>query len=240
MDGDNVDDLTFADSPPAKKSVRQGRRAAAVTEDDEYQDLDIGGSPLRNRPKTGDILLLEDEGPRRPRASAPARRTGGWGEEARARSARTARPGTTRTVRGEESEEEDPVIPDLDDVEQEDFALTVADAPSVAVNRVATYTELDNDMFKHAAFSTLEEIDLRFRFDPPRLIMSSCHHKFRVLTRCLETEASLLEADESWQWETLFTELAASLNTQWLPEPEEGERVAASERPYTAFNRFPV
>ena len=178
MDGDNVDDLTFADSPPAKKSVRQGRRAAAVTEDDEYQDLDIGGSPLRNRPKTGDILLLEDEGPRRPRASAPARRTGGWGEEARARSARTARtarPGTTRTVRGEESEEEDPVIPDLDDVEQEDFALTVADAPSVAVNRVATYTELDNDMFKHAAFSTLEEIDLRFRFDHPHqsVIMSS-------------------------------------------------------------------
>ena len=66
------------------------------------------------------------------------------------------------------------------------------------------------------------------------------YHTFRVLTRCLETEASLLEADESWQWETLFTELAASLNTQWLPEPEDGERVAASERPFTAFNRFPV
>ena len=49
-------------------------------------------------------------------------------------------------------------------VEQEDFALTVADAPSVAVNRVATYTELDNDLFKHAAFATLEEIDLRWHY----------------------------------------------------------------------------
>ena len=163
MDGDNIDDLTFADSPPAKKSVKLGRRAAPVVEDDEYHDLDIGGSPLRNRPKTGDILLLDDEeGPRRPRASAPARRTGGWGEEARARTARSVRPVTSKSVRGADSEEEDPIIPDLDDVEQEDFALTVADAPSVAVNRVATYTELDNDMFKHAAFSTLEEIDLRY------------------------------------------------------------------------------
>ena len=160
MDDDNIDDLTFADSPPAKKSVKLGRRAAPVVEDDEYHDLDIGGSPLRTRPKTGDILLLDDEGPRRPRASAPARRTGGWGEtEARARTARSVRPVSSRSVR--DSEEEEPIIPDLDDVEQEDFALTVADAPSVAVNRVATYTELDNDMFKHAAFSTLEEIDLR-------------------------------------------------------------------------------
>ena len=66
-------------------------------------------------------------------------------------------------MRGADSEEDEPIIPDLDDVEQEDFALTVADAPSVAVNRVATYTELDNDMFKHAAFSTLEEIDLRLK-----------------------------------------------------------------------------
>ena len=49
-------------------------------------------------------------------------------------------------------------------MEQEDFALTVADAPSVAVNRVATYTELDNDLFKHAAFATLEEIDLRCHY----------------------------------------------------------------------------
>ena len=70
------------------------------------------------------------------------------------------RPLTAKSIVGYESDE-DPIIPDLDDVEQEDFALTVADAPSVAVHRVATYKELDNDLFKHAAFATLEEIDLR-------------------------------------------------------------------------------
>ena len=30
----------------------------------------------------------------------------------------------------------------------QDLAVTVADAPSVAVNRVATYKELDNDLLK--------------------------------------------------------------------------------------------
>lgn len=155
---DNIDDLTFADSPAAaRRAVKQGRRAAV---DGEEDNDDFSGSPLKNRPKTGDILLLE-EGPRRPRASAPARRSGqGWGEETRARTARSIRPMTAASVRNEESDDE-PMIPDLEEVEQEDFALKVADAPNMAVNRVATYKELDNDLFKHAAFATLEEIDLK-------------------------------------------------------------------------------
>ena len=32
-----------------------------------------------------------------------------------------------------------PIIPDLEEVEKEDFAQRVADAPNVAVNRVDTY-----------------------------------------------------------------------------------------------------
>ena len=46
-------------------------------------------------------------------------------------------------------------------MEKEALALKVAEAPNVAVNRVDTYKELDNDLFKQAAFATLEEIDLR-------------------------------------------------------------------------------
>ena len=61
----------------------------------------------------------------------------------------------------QEEEEELPIIPDLEEVEKEDFAQRVADAPNVAVNRVDTYKELDSDLFKHAAFATLEEVDLR-------------------------------------------------------------------------------
>lgn len=32
---------------------------------------------------------------------------------------------------------------------------------SVVVNRVATYKELDSDLFKHAAFATLDDMNLR-------------------------------------------------------------------------------
>ena len=31
----------------------------------------------------------------------------------------------------------------------------------MAVNRVATFKELDSDLLRHAAFSTLDDIDLR-------------------------------------------------------------------------------
>ena len=198
MMSDNIDDFTWADSPVKRSSgVKQGRRAALPEEDSDG----FSGSPLKNRPKTGDVLLLEEE-PRRPRASAPARRTGGWGENDRARTAKSilarAGPGAAKDF---SDSDEDPVIPDLEEVEQElrqelhilqrqlggegdieirlpedgserqhlraivedqeDFALKVADAPNIAMNRVATYKELDNDLFKHAAFATLEEIDLR-------------------------------------------------------------------------------
>ena len=153
--GDNINDLTFPDSPIKRWSgPRQGRRALVPEPEAE--------SPPLSRPRTEDVLLLEEE-PRRARASAPARRTGGWGEQSQSR-AKTAKSILARagmTGKDFDESDEDPIIPDLDDVEQEDFALKVADAPTVALNRVATYKELDNDLFKHAAFATLEEIDLR-------------------------------------------------------------------------------
>ena len=45
--------------------------------------------------------------------------------------------------------------------QDEDMALRVAEAPSVAVNRVATYRELDSDLLRHVAFATIDDIDLR-------------------------------------------------------------------------------
>jgi len=43
------------------------------------------------------------------------------------------------------------------------------------VNRVDTYKELDNDLLKHVAYATLDDIDLR------------------ILTRCMAPEAALKE-----------------------------------------------
>ena len=131
----------------------------------------------------------------------------------------------------EEEEEEDlPIIPDLEEVEKEDFAQRVADAPNVAVNRVDTYKELDSDLFKHAAFATLEEVDLR------------------LLTRQLVPESAVKEPDETWSWEKLFAEVSSHIQSDWPGSTEtssssgENKEVAENERerPYTAFNKFPV
>ena len=81
------------------------------------------------------------------------RRTGGWAESRN----NSLKSGSVE--KSEHSDEDDlPVIPDLEEAEKEDFAQRVADAPNVAVNRVDTYKELDSDLFKHAAFATLEEV----------------------------------------------------------------------------------
>lgn len=218
--------LDFSLSPVKRSTARQGRRAGIKGEGEEEHELldetfEMADSPLRGRPMTGDILL--EDGPRRPNDNAPPRRTGGWGDTTS--SGKIAKPVYREPVPDPDSEEDEdlPLIPDLEEVEAEDLALAVAEAPSVAVNRVATYKELDVDLFKHAAFATLEEIDLR------------------LLTRCLAPEASIKEADEVWSWDLLFTDVSSELQSEWFPEVEQPKSATTpQDRPYTAFNRFPV
>ncbi|XP_008119799.1 intraflagellar transport protein 43 homolog isoform X1 [Anolis carolinensis] len=91
-----------------------------------------------------------------------------------------------------------PVIPDLEDVQEEDFAMQVAAPPSVQVNRVLTYRDLDNDLMKYAAFQTLDgEIDLK------------------LLSKVLAPEQEVREDDVSWDWNHLYTEVASELLSEW-------------------------
>ncbi|XP_023333271.1 intraflagellar transport protein 43 homolog [Eurytemora carolleeae] len=181
----------------------------------------LEGSALSSRPVTG-ILNLDNAPPTRPRGTAPPRRPGGWADEtSRAKSAKA--PQNEGAAGFSDDDNDDvPIIPDLEEVEQEDLATQVAEAPSVAVNRVATYKELDTDLFKHAAFATLDDIDLR------------------ILTRCMAPEHAVKEVDETWSWDILFTDVSSDMLTEWFPETEQQEKTKFQERPYTAFNRFPV
>ncbi|XP_040416462.1 intraflagellar transport protein 43 homolog isoform X2 [Cygnus olor] len=91
-----------------------------------------------------------------------------------------------------------PVIPDLEEVQEEDLAMQVAAPPSVQVNRVMTYYDLDKDLMKFAAFQTLDgEVDLK------------------LLTKVLAPEHELREDDVSWDWDHLFTEVSSELVTEW-------------------------
>merc|ERR1712130_201196 len=202
---DSAEEIDFSLSPVKRSGARQGRRAADQ-EDGDSPTFEMAASPLRTRPMTGDILL--EDVPRRPQASAPPRRAGGWGDETMR--AKTAKSGFMEAVdEGPDSDDDLPIIPDLEEVEQEDLAMKIAEAPSVAVNRVATYKELDTDL--------------------------------TVLTNCMAPEAALKEPDETWTWDMLFTDVSSQLQAEWFPETETEEKSnQPSERPYTAFNRFPV
>ena len=107
---------------------------------------------------------------------------------------------------------------------------------------MATYKELDHDLLKHVAFATLDDIDLK------------------LLTKRMAPEVAIREPDEPWPWDVIFAEVSGELLKEWYPEeddivnendkngnvskPSSAEntvhRGPNKERPYTAFNRFPV
>lgn len=169
----------------------------------------------KNSPQTANDDL--DDGPPKPN------RVSGWGEDAPKRRGRNLGEGMEQfederlrphsPEKSDDSDNDIPVIPDLEDQPEEDITQNIASAPNVAVNRVATYRELDNDLLKQAAFLTLDnEIDLK------------------LLTKSLSTEADLIEEDKPWDWDRLFTEVTSELLTQW----EKSELPEATEKSPTA------
>jgi len=91
-----------------------------------------------------------------------------------------------------------PVIPNLEEVQEEDLTQKIAQAPQVQVNKVATFRDLDQDLLKHSAFTTLDnEIDLK------------------LLAKVLSPETEIQESDIHWDWNHLFTEVSSELRAEW-------------------------
>ncbi|XP_018084712.1 intraflagellar transport protein 43 homolog isoform X1 [Xenopus laevis] len=178
------DVLDLGEAPSRRTGVKMGRRARAAQET-QQETADV------SRNQTG------REGPPKPL------RQGGWADDSSGPSKSTRR--MTDDVEDsrlkqqsldESDEGEDiPVIPDLEDVQEEDLALQVASPPSVQVNRVMTYRDLDNDLMRHAAFQSLDgDVDLK------------------LLTKVLSPEP---EENVRWDWDLLFTEVSSELITEW-------------------------
>ncbi|CAH1792561.1 unnamed protein product [Owenia fusiformis] len=202
------DDLEF-DQPKKKGSAKQGRRSRRPPVDD---DVGVAEDDMiaETTPTTSNSSKNRSDGPPKPQ-----RRTGGWGDD----SSKRRRGGDveedsmdfldedledgerlkpTAISDDDNSDNDIPVIPDLDDVQEEDMSNQVAQAPTMLVNRVSTFRELDNDLLKHAAFLTLDnEIDLK------------------ILAQCLSSEADVTEEDKPWDWDRLFTEVSYDLTTEW-------------------------
>ncbi|XP_053553080.1 intraflagellar transport protein 43 homolog [Bombina bombina] len=181
------DVLVLGDTQPRRSGVRMGRRAKASR--DTVQEE---GDASRNESGR--------EGPPKPL------RQGGWADDSSG-PIKSGKRGTddvedSRLKQQSLDDSDDsgdiPVIPDLEEVQEEELALQIAAPPSVQVNRVMTYRDLDNDLMRHAAFQTLDgDIDLK------------------LLTKVLSPEPEVREEDERWEWDMLYTEVSSELATEW-------------------------
>ncbi|KAH7972125.1 hypothetical protein HPB52_007126 [Rhipicephalus sanguineus] len=180
MDADDLDDL---ESPVKKTFSSRARR------------LNIFGNNTADVPTNAFASNGGGEGSKAP---PKPRRNSGWAADDNSSSGLFREvPKLTRNetvLERDDSDSEIPSIPDLGEFEREDLAAQVAQAPSVPVNRVDTFQQLDNELLKQAAFTTLDGCDLR------------------LLAKYLTPEEYLKEPDTVWTWDTLFTEVAAEIN----------------------------
>ncbi|XP_029046592.1 intraflagellar transport protein 43 homolog isoform X3 [Osmia bicornis bicornis] len=133
----------------------------------------------------------------------PRTRKTGWGDELKSGKTRGSSNlieqlffrERSRITEKDEVVDDIPIIPDLDEI-QEDNALSDINAPKVNVNRVAAYKELDTDLVKNAAFTSLDGVNLS------------------LLAEKLYNENLVKEPDEVWNWNLLFTQVASEVNSE--------------------------
>ncbi|XP_066550451.1 intraflagellar transport protein 43 homolog isoform X5 [Amia ocellicauda] len=195
------DGLELGDGGVRKSAVKSGRRARQVAEPMPEESRHV------RKPSSSTSMGEDEEGDEEGPPPKPPRRQGGWADETPGSAKSGRRPATEemedRRLRPQTPERSDdegdiPVIPDLEEVQEEDLTMQVAAPPSIQVNRVMTYRDLDNDLMKYSAFQTLDgEINLK------------------LLTKVLAPEQEVREEDVGWDWDHLFTEVSSELMTEW-------------------------
>nr|XP_058945551.1 intraflagellar transport protein 43 homolog A-like isoform X2 [Pocillopora verrucosa] len=192
------------------KEIKQGRRAAQITQpqqDAEEDILDAALGDIATESNNAFAAIENDQPPPK-----PSRRQGGWADDTPKEKKKGRRDVETfqeederlkidNSVTQDEDDGDIPVIPDLEDVQEEDMMTQIAAPPSVQVNRVATYKELDSYFQKQSALFNVNlldgEIDLK------------------LLTNVLSPETEVFEEDKQWDWDRLFTEVASELQSEW-------------------------
>ncbi|XP_003402492.2 intraflagellar transport protein 43 homolog isoform X2 [Bombus terrestris] len=170
---------------------RLGRRSTQniVQEDSKLND-DLLESPV----SSSSVKLAQ------PPVAPPRTRKTGWGDELKSGKIR----GSSSIIEQERSrgtEKDDviddiPVIPDLDEIQEDNALSDLVNTPTVNVNRVAAYKELDTDLVKNAAFMSLNGVNLS------------------LLAEKLYNENLTKEPDEVWNWNLIFTQVASEVNSE--------------------------
>lgn len=149
-----------------------------------------------------EVNVLEDKPETSQSPPKPPRKVLGWSEEPkekgkRKRDRQPEVPVEDDHVQQTSDDSEDdniPVIPDIDEVAEEALVSQIAAPPTVALNRFATYKQLDSDLHRHAGLFTLDgDIDLK------------------LLANVLSSEEDIKEEDEPWEWDKLFSRVSCDL-----------------------------
>ncbi|XP_068972695.1 intraflagellar transport protein 43 homolog isoform X1 [Bombus flavifrons] len=174
---------------------RLGRRSTQnIVQEDSKLDDDLLESPV----SSSSVKSAQ------PPVAPPRTRKTGWGDELKSGKIR----GSSSIIeqlflreRSRGTEKDDviddiPVIPDLDEIQEDNTLSDLVNTPTVNVNRVAAYKELDTDLVKNAAFMSLNGVNLS------------------LLAEKLYNENLTKEPDEVWNWNLLFTQVASEVNSE--------------------------
>lgn len=85
-----------------------------------------------------------------------------------------------------------PMIPDLEEVKDYEMSQQVAEPPT-AHNQIISFQELDKNLLKHSAFTSLDGTDLT------------------VLTHFCLPESQVKEDDIPWTWDNLMSDITSKL-----------------------------
>lgn len=149
-----------------------------------------------------EVNVLEDKSEPTEISSNPPRKVFGWSEEPKEKGKRKRERQPQVPIEddhfqssSDDSENDNiPVIPDIDEVAEEALASQIAAPPTVALNRFATYKQLDSDLHRHVGLFTLDgDIDLK------------------LLANVLSSEDDIKEEDEPWEWDKLFSKVSCDL-----------------------------
>ncbi|XP_051681962.1 intraflagellar transport protein 43 homolog isoform X2 [Oryctolagus cuniculus] len=149
--------------------------------------------------KNSSLTLNREEPPPK-----PPRRHGGWADDSSKPPAQRLR---QQSPDGSDDGGDTPVIPDLEEVQEEDFVLQVAAPPSIQVNRVMTYRDLDNDLMKYSAFQNLA------------LALGSSHHPGSTSCSCVREPSSNpgSSASDPASYQCTFWKAADDGPHPWVP-----------------------
>uniref|UniRef100_A0A5F7ZQW8 Intraflagellar transport 43 n=1 Tax=Macaca mulatta TaxID=9544 RepID=A0A5F7ZQW8_MACMU len=154
-------------------------------------------------------LTGETSSPKLPRC-----REGGWAGDSVKVSNFRLRP---QSLNGSDYGGDIPIIPDLEEVQEEDFVLQVAAPPSIQIKRVMTYRDLDNDLMKYSAIQTLVSGTTSLKLREKAFL-------------CLTQRNPSWQDDVGWDWDHLFTEVSSEVLTEWDPLQTEKEDPAGQAR----------